>query len=56
MDKEVIKVLRDQKLFDWYFDNRNLVLLSVILLSISSTALSFFSAIKTSPFILLYNH
>ena len=34
MDKEVIKVLRDQKLFDWYFDNRNLVLLSVILLSI----------------------
>ena len=34
MDKEVIKILRDQKLFDWYFDNRNLVLLLVILFSI----------------------
>lgn len=34
MDKDVIKILENQKLFNWYFDNRNYVLLLGILLSI----------------------
>ena len=34
MDKDVIKILENQKLFNWYFDNRNYVLVLGILLSI----------------------
>lgn len=38
MDNDVIKILENQKLFNWYFDNRNYVLLLGVLLSIVVSA------------------